>query len=304
MKVYFADKDSLIDAAAALPDGRGIVVASGGYGVDLVDTGGLVRALVEGGGGVTSVALSDDGSLCACGGMDGDAYVWSVGDWKSIAHRKFNEPTKCVGFTSDGKNIVLGQGEPTREVILVDATRLNTISTLVPKGESDARFLAYRSAANLLAVYSGKRGDAAAGGEVRLLNIVSGSARHLATLPSAPACGMALAGTAILVAACYDGHVRIIDCHSGKIVATLMPSGLPSVAAGNSGKFFVTGEGVRVHSPSKLVIRSCKTGNACAELNYPEPMEPLWCDTDRGIILADSLGELVRWELPKDLKCD
>jgi hypothetical protein len=76
------------------------------------------------------------------------------------------------------------------------------------------------------------------------------------------------------------------------------------LCAGKSGKLFACGEGIATRMPGKLSVRSCQTGKVCAEFKYHEPMNPTWFDTGRGIVLASSEGELIRWELPADLKCD
>lgn len=301
-------RDTAVESAAILPRRLGAVI---GYGdnVDVLHSDGSSRNLTTQRSGVTAVVLSKDGRLCASTSTDGNVYLWETDGWKLAAHRKFDGWIECLGFTGDGKNLVLVRhfffpGLPASAVILTGVAELREASTVVPRGSFIPKL--YDPGSDLLVLDTpGRPTDT---DELRLINVASHAAR-IVRMPSAPkpgGLGVAVAGGKLLVAACSDDRIRIIACDTGETRVTVEPGALQpiSVAAGDSADLFVSAEGTWEGQPSRLVVRSCRTGNPCATLDYPALISRVWFDSDQRIVFGSSLGTVIRWELPKDLKCD
>lgn len=300
VRVYRRDAGFAIESGALLPENGSVVVAGGGF-VKVIDERGNARTLVSGRDLTpTGVVLSPDGALCACGDHSGRVWVWKTAGWTAVAQRRFPGTVTCLGFTSDSKRIVL-MGDYRRDgITLLDAVTLEHVSTPVPKRAARITGSGYYAPKNLLAVrYQGARRY------VRIVDVASGSSRLLSPLPYEPISHMAIAGGKMLIALRQGGGAEVADCDTGKPWAVVGLGFGAGAATGSSPGVFVMGGGMDAKGPGRLTVHSCKTGKVCAELEYPRPLLPLSFDTDRGIVIATSNGgDLLRWDLPKDLECD
>jgi hypothetical protein len=325
LRIFHKDSTFALTSAVLLHGDGGIVVTDS-EAVERVDNQGNTTTLLAGRNlGATDIVLSLDGALCACGSGRGKLWVWETTGWKIVAQREFAGAVQCIGFTSDSKRIVLQLRAPNstpagrknlgkasvservnlrtlKEIVLADIRTLELFATPVLDRERPIISIGYYAPKNLLAVYYARGGDR---GEVVLVDVAANPARILREIPMETTFHMAIAGGTVLVASTRHGGADLIALDTGRPIAQSARVPTTAVAAGESSKLYAIGEGVAVPGPGKLVIRSCQTGKACAESNYHRPLVPLCFDTSRGILIATASGEdLLRWDLPKDLRSE
>lgn len=295
IRVYAAADDCAVNAAAELPAGHGILVGHGGT-LDLVDESGLRRTLVERHFGTTALMFTPDGRLCAASAY-GKLYLWDTDAWQIVSQRRFAAGARCLGFTRDGSKLVVALGKSFHETIAVlhTETLADAPSPVQVAGEKFT-VLAYNRYNHLLAVFEDRSSRTDPGGTIRIIDIGSGATRRAFDVTFEPT-QLAFAGGRHLIAA-YNVWMRIIEWESATIGAPITAKGSITLAPNQSGEQFLVGEGLTVHHPGRLVIRSSTTGKISSQLDHPEPLIPLWFDADRGIVLAGDATNLVRWVLP------
>jgi RNA polymerase sigma factor (sigma-70 family) len=124
-----------------LPDGKSILLNSGGPILRLVDTanGEEIRAFRSAGKNVHAVALAPDGRKVAAVGDDGTVLLWEIASGKELV---INQPTATTKESAPvGKKAVPNQKKSVRSPKMANATFSSDSKTLATEWMSEGIFL-------------------------------------------------------------------------------------------------------------------------------------------------------------------